>query len=77
MLRLKPAAPAGWTRAPAAARLAASAAAERWRAGKPLSAIDGMPVGVKDMIDTADMVTGMGSPLFDGYRPRFDAASVQ
>ena len=31
----------------------------------------------KDMIDTADMVTGMGSPLFDGYRPRFDAASVQ
>jgi Asp-tRNA(Asn)/Glu-tRNA(Gln) amidotransferase A subunit family amidase len=23
------------------------------------------------------MVTGMGSPLFDGYRPRFDAASVQ
>jgi Asp-tRNA(Asn)/Glu-tRNA(Gln) amidotransferase A subunit family amidase len=36
-----------------------------------------MPVGVKDMIDTGDMVTGMGSPLFDGYRPRFDAASVQ
>ena len=29
------------------------------------------------MIDTADMVTGMGSPLFDGYHPRFDAASVQ
>src|SRR6478736_424103 len=29
------------------------------------------------MIETADMVTGMGSPLFDGYRPRFDAASVQ
>ena len=31
----------------------------------------------KDMIDTADMVTGMGSPLYDGYTPRFDAASVQ
>ena len=43
----------------------------------PRSANDGMPVGVKDMIDTADMVTGMGLPLFDGYRPRFDAASVQ
>ena len=40
-----------------------------------LSSIDGMPVGVKDMIETADMVTGMGSPLFDGYRPLFDAAS--
>ena len=59
------------------ARAAATASAERWRAGKPLSAVDGMPVGVKDMIDTADMVTGMGSPLFDGYRPLFDAASVQ
>jgi Asp-tRNA(Asn)/Glu-tRNA(Gln) amidotransferase A subunit family amidase len=61
----------------AAARTAAEASAARWRAGAPLSAIDGMPVGVKDMIDTAGMVTGMGSPLFDGHRPRFDAASVQ
>jgi Asp-tRNA(Asn)/Glu-tRNA(Gln) amidotransferase A subunit family amidase len=60
-----------------AARDGARASAERWQSSRPLSAIDGMPVGVKDMIDTADMVTGMGSPLFDGYRPRFDAASVQ
>jgi Asp-tRNA(Asn)/Glu-tRNA(Gln) amidotransferase A subunit family amidase len=60
-----------------AARKAAEASAARWQAGTPLSAIDGMPVGVKDMIDTASMVTGMGSPLFDGYRPRFDSASVQ
>jgi Asp-tRNA(Asn)/Glu-tRNA(Gln) amidotransferase A subunit family amidase len=59
------------------ARASAEASAARWRAATPLSAIDGMPVGVKDMIDTADMVTGMGSPLFDGYRPLFDAASVQ
>jgi Asp-tRNA(Asn)/Glu-tRNA(Gln) amidotransferase A subunit family amidase len=61
----------------AAVRAAAEASAERWRAGTTRSSIDGMPIGVKDMIDTADMVTGMGSPLFDGYRPRFDAASVQ
>jgi Asp-tRNA(Asn)/Glu-tRNA(Gln) amidotransferase A subunit family amidase len=60
-----------------AARAAAEASTKRWRASAPLSAIDGMPVGVKDMIDTADLVTGMGSPLFDGHRPRFDAASVQ
>src|ERR1700744_610975 len=60
-----------------AARVAAEASAKRWRANTPLSTIDGMPVGVKDMIDTADLVTGMGSPLFDGYRPRFDSASVQ
>lgn len=61
----------------AAARASAEAATKRWLAGTPLSGIDGMPVGVKDMIDTADLVTGMGSPLYDGYRPRFDAASVQ
>ena len=61
----------------AAARITAGASEQRSRAGTPLSAIDGMPVGVKDMIETADMVTGMGSPLFDGYRPLFDAASVQ
>ena len=59
------------------ARLAADASTARWRAGQPLSAIDGMVVGVKDMIDTGDMPTGMGSPLYDGYTPRFDAASVQ
>ena len=60
-----------------AARHSADAATARWRVGQPRSAIDGMVVGVKDMIDTSDQVTGMGSPLFDGYTPRFDAASVQ
>jgi Asp-tRNA(Asn)/Glu-tRNA(Gln) amidotransferase A subunit family amidase len=60
-----------------AARKVADAATARWRAGEPLSAIDGMVVGVKDMIDTADLPTGMGSPLYEGYTPRFDAASVQ
>ena len=59
------------------ARRAAEASGARWRAGKPLSAIDGMPVAVKDMIDTATMPTGMGSPLYEGHRPLFDAASVQ
>ena len=42
-----------------AARAAAESAAERWRTGTPLSSIDGMPIGVKDMIDTAAMVTGV------------------
>lgn len=62
---------------PERARAAADAATERRRANRPLSAIDGMPVGVKDMIDTADMPTGMGSPLYNGHTPRIDAASVQ
>ncbi|HEV2623893.1 MAG TPA: hypothetical protein VGV62_02045, partial [Xanthobacteraceae bacterium] len=30
-----------------AARVAADRATERWRAGRPLSPIDGMPVGIK------------------------------
>ncbi len=60
----------------ASARKAADASTARYRAGKPLSSIDGMPVGVKDIIETADMPTGMGSPLFAGYRSGRDAASV-
>jgi Asp-tRNA(Asn)/Glu-tRNA(Gln) amidotransferase A subunit family amidase len=60
----------------AGARKAADAATERWRAGKPRSAIDGMPVGIKDIIETYDMPTQMGSPLFEGWRGERDAAAV-
>jgi Asp-tRNA(Asn)/Glu-tRNA(Gln) amidotransferase A subunit family amidase len=60
-----------------AARDAADRSSERWRAGKPLSPIDGMPVGIKDIIETVDMPTQMGSPLFDGWRSEKDAASVR
>ncbi len=60
-----------------AARAAADAASGRWAEGHPISPIDGMPVGVKDIIETADMPTGMGSPLFADYQPRHDSASVR
>jgi Asp-tRNA(Asn)/Glu-tRNA(Gln) amidotransferase A subunit family amidase len=59
-----------------AARKAADAATARWRAGNRLSALDGMPVGIKDIIETHDMPTQMGSPLFAGWRGERDAASV-
>jgi Asp-tRNA(Asn)/Glu-tRNA(Gln) amidotransferase A subunit family amidase len=59
-----------------AARDAADRATERWRAGRFLSPIDGMPVGIKDIIETADMPTEQGSPLFVGWRTDRDAASV-
>ncbi|MGA0533549.1 amidase [Hansschlegelia sp. KR7-227] len=36
----------------------------------------GVAVGVKDLIDTADMPTGYGSPIHDGHRPAADAAIV-
>jgi Asp-tRNA(Asn)/Glu-tRNA(Gln) amidotransferase A subunit family amidase len=60
-----------------AARAAADKSSERWRAGKPLSPIDGMPVGIKDIIETVDMPTEMGSPLFIGWRSEKDAANVR
>src|SRR5436190_12249904 len=59
-----------------AARKAADAASERWRSGKPLSAIDGMPVGIKDILETIDMPTGQGSPLWAGFATERDCASV-
>lgn len=60
----------------AAARAAADAASARWKSGSPLSRIDGMPVGIKDIIETAQFPTQMGSPLFDGWHSHRDAASV-
>jgi Asp-tRNA(Asn)/Glu-tRNA(Gln) amidotransferase A subunit family amidase len=60
----------------AAARTAADRSTERWRAGKPLSPIDGMPIGVKDIIETIDMPTENGSPLFAGCHSQRDSASV-
>ena len=58
------------------ARAAADRATARWRAGTPLSSIDGMPVGIKDIIETIDMPTEMGSPLWVGWRTERDAAAV-
>jgi len=60
-----------------AARRAADAASARWKDGKPLSAIDGMPIAVKDVIETADMPTGQGSPMWEGNATRRDSAAVR
>jgi Asp-tRNA(Asn)/Glu-tRNA(Gln) amidotransferase A subunit family amidase len=58
------------------ARAAADRSTARWREGKPLSLVDGMPVGIKDIIETEDMPTEMGSPIFAGWRSGRDAATV-
>jgi len=58
------------------ARKAADAAAERYKAGRALSCVDGMPVAIKDVFDTEDMPTRMGSPIFEDAKPGYDAASV-
>src|SRR6266576_1613466 len=42
----------------------------------PRTRLHGIPVGVKDVIDTADMPTEYGSPIYKGNRPSADAACV-
>ncbi|BDG71236.1 amidase [Roseomonas fluvialis] len=59
-----------------AAREAADASTQRWRDGRALSAIDGMPVGIKDLLETRDMPTQMGCPAYRGNFPRRDNAAV-
>ena len=56
------------------ARAAADAATARYAAGKPLSPVDGLPIGLKDIIETADMPTQCGSPIYEGYESGRDAA---
>ena len=38
--------------------------------------LHGVPVAIKDIIDTADMPTGYGSPIYTSHRPPADAAVV-
>ncbi len=38
--------------------------------------LGGMPLGVKDVLDTSDMPSEYGSEIWAGHRPRADAASV-
>jgi Asp-tRNA(Asn)/Glu-tRNA(Gln) amidotransferase A subunit family amidase len=38
--------------------------------------LHGLPVGIKDIIDTADVPTECGTPLYRGRRPNRDAACV-
>jgi Asp-tRNA(Asn)/Glu-tRNA(Gln) amidotransferase A subunit family amidase len=49
---------------------------ERKRNGEPLGALHGVPVGLKDIIDTADMPTENGTVLHQGRTPRDDAGVV-
>jgi Asp-tRNA(Asn)/Glu-tRNA(Gln) amidotransferase A subunit family amidase len=54
---------------------AADASAERWKAGKPLSPIDGMPIAIKDLLETRDMPTEMGCAAMKGNFPKRDNAA--
>jgi Asp-tRNA(Asn)/Glu-tRNA(Gln) amidotransferase A subunit family amidase len=67
-----------WAALDEARALALAAECDRRRAaGAEHGALHGVPVGVKDIIDTADLPTEMGSPAFAGRRPARDAAVVE
>ncbi len=55
---------------PEGAERAAAASAARWRAGRPLGPLDGVPLTVKDSLNVAGFATGWGSRLFAGEGPR-------
>ena len=44
--------------------------------GDKVPALAGVPIAVKDNIETADLPTAYGSEIYDGHRPRADAACV-
>jgi Asp-tRNA(Asn)/Glu-tRNA(Gln) amidotransferase A subunit family amidase len=51
--------------------------ADEWRAsGLPLGVLHGLPIGVKDVFDTADMPSEYGSETLRGRRPDADADAV-
>jgi Asp-tRNA(Asn)/Glu-tRNA(Gln) amidotransferase A subunit family amidase len=54
----------------------ALAQARRLDRERPRSPLHGVPVAIKDVIDTADMPTECNSPIYRGYRPMSDAACV-
>lgn len=54
----------------------ALAAAQQADAAGPSGLLAGVPVGVKDVIDTAELPTRYGSPIYADYRPAADAACV-
>ena len=62
-----------WVHVAADAALAEARARDK---ESPRSPLHGMPVGIKDVFDTADMPTEYNSAIYRGHRPRADAAAV-
>ncbi len=47
------------------------------RAGRATGALHGVPVGLKDIVDTRDMPTQCGTPIRNGHQPEQDARLVE
>ena len=54
----------------------AEASAERWKAGKPLSLLDGVPVAVKDEVDMVPYPTTVGTAFMGKSPATEDAVTV-
>ena len=54
----------------------ALAEARQRDAEAPRGPLHGIPIAVKDLIDTGDMPTAYGSPIYRGHRPAADASCV-
>ena len=66
-----------WTALDPAYALAQARDADRRQArGEPLGPLHGIPVGIKDIFDTADFPTENGTVLHAGRRPAEDATAV-
>jgi Asp-tRNA(Asn)/Glu-tRNA(Gln) amidotransferase A subunit family amidase len=62
-----------WTCIDATAALEAARAAD---STAPTGPLHGIPIGVKDIIDTVDFPTELGTALYAGRRPAWDASCV-
>src|SRR4051812_4194467 len=62
-----------WAHLDRDAALAAARACDKRGGGGELK---GVPFGIKDIFDTADMPTGYGSPIYTGCRPGFTASAA-
>ncbi|MDD0813243.1 amidase [Curvibacter sp. HBC28] len=49
----------------------------RLAAGSEVGLLSGIPLAIKDLIDTADMPTAYGSAVYEGHRPAADAEVVR
>jgi len=54
----------------------ALAAAKACDTDVPTRPLHGLPLAVKDILETADMPTAYGSPIYKDWRPRADCAAV-
>ena len=75
-LTLEPRLHAWATLDPAAARRQARALDQALAGGAAPGALHGVPLGVKDNIDTAGLATAYGSAIYAGHVPQADAAAV-